>query len=269
MKITSLVDDISNSTLQSEHGLSLYIELDSGITILFDMGQSDLFAHNAKILNKDITKVDYAVISHGHYDHGGGLESFLSLNKKANVFIHRNAFELHYSQKPFGLKFIGLDPQLKDNFQIQLCGDTCELTSQAILFSNVTGSCCYPEGNSLLFDSSKTSNDTFSHEQNLIIKEEKNVVLFAGCAHTGIVNIIHRAEKIIGEKITHVIGGMHLSYGANDSFIQLLCNELQKCRNCKFYTMHCTGQEAFEKMHAILGNSISYVPCGETIILAS
>lgn len=269
MKITSLIDDISNSTLQAEHGLSLFIELANGKSLLFDMGQSDLFARNAEILNKDISHVVYAVISHGHYDHGGGLETFLSLNKQAQIFVHQQAFEPHYSQKTFGLKFIGLNPQLKDNSQIQLCGDTCELTSQAILFSNVTGSCCYPEGNSFLFDSSKISNDTFTHEQNLIIKEGKNVVLFAGCSHAGIVNIIHKAEKIIGEKITHVIGGMHLSYGANDLFIQLLCNELQKFNNCKFYTMHCTGQEAFEKMHAILGDSISYLTCGESVILAS
>ncbi len=265
MKITSLVDDSSKLNLQTEHGLCLFIELDCGTNILFDMGQSNLFAQNAKILNKNLSNIEVAIISHGHYDHGGGLETFLSINKLARIFVQARAFEPHYSQKSFGLKFIGLDPKLKNNSQIQLCGDIYEITPQAILFSNVKGNCCYPEGNALLFDSSKTSNDTFLHEQNLIIKEGSNNILFAGCAHTGIINILQTAEKIIDEKITHVIAGMHLSYGASDSFIQLLCNKLQKFSNCKFYTMHCTGLEAYNKMQKSLGNVISYVSCGESI----
>lgn len=253
--------------MQTEHGLSLFIELDCGTNILFDMGQSNLFAQNAKILNKNLSNVDFAIISHGHYDHGGGLATFLSINKLARIFVQQQAFEPHYSQKDFGLKFIGIDQQLKNDSQIQLCNDIYKITPQAILFSNVKGNCCYPEGNALLFDSSKTSNDTFLHEQNLIIKEGRNNILFAGCAHTGIINIMQTAEKIINEKVTHVVAGMHLSYGVSDSFIQLLCNELQKFPNCTFYTMHCTGLDAYNNIHKTLGNTISYVSCGESILI--
>lgn len=267
MKITSLVDDISNSTLQAEHGVSLFLELEEGTNILFDMGQSDLFARNAQKLNKDLSNVDFAIISHGHYDHGGGLETFLSINQTAMVYVQQQAFEPHFSKKTYGFKSIGLNQQLKENPQIQLCNDIYEISSHAMLFSNVQGNCCYPKGNTLLFDSSKTSNDTFLHEQNLILREGENCILFAGCAHAGIVNIMQTAEKILGRNITHVIAGMHLSYGADDSFIELLCNELQEFQNCKFFTMHCTGQEAFEKMHTILGDTISYVTCGDTLTI--
>ena len=85
MRITSIVENTSHTGLSVEHGLSLYIERKDGQVILFDMGQTSLFAQNAEQLGLSIPAVDTAIISHGHYDHGGGLRTFLSLNDKARI----------------------------------------------------------------------------------------------------------------------------------------------------------------------------------------
>lgn len=111
MKITSLTENTCKTGLPSEHGLSLYIETEEH-TILFDMGQTDLFARNAEQLGADLEKVDIAVLSHGHYDHGGGLKKFLELNHTAPVYLSRYAFEPHYNGTE---KYIGLDPSLAEN----------------------------------------------------------------------------------------------------------------------------------------------------------
>ena len=114
MKITALTENTSKTGLPYEHGLSLYIETEKH-NILFDTGQTELFAQNAGALGIDLGKVDIAVLSHGHYDHGGGLKSFLELNKTAPVYMSKFAFEPHYNGTQ---KYIGLDLSLRDSGRI-------------------------------------------------------------------------------------------------------------------------------------------------------
>ena len=97
MKITVLVENTSLCDIPVEHGLSLYIEA-CGKNVLFDSGQSTLFAENAKRLGVDLKAVDFCVLSHGHYDHSGGLMEFICENDHAPIYMHKNAFGLHYSQ---------------------------------------------------------------------------------------------------------------------------------------------------------------------------
>ena len=126
MRITALAENTSVSdNFGAEHGLSLYIETDKH-NILFDMGQTALFSENAEKLGIDLSMVDIAVLSHGHYDHGGGLKKFLSINDKAPVYINRYAFEPHYNGKE---KYIGLDISLQDNERIIFTDDFYEIAS--------------------------------------------------------------------------------------------------------------------------------------------
>ena len=236
MKITSLVDNTSHAGLPIEHGLSLHIALDNGQNILFDMGQGSLFASNAATLGIDIASVDAAIISHGHYDHGGGLKTFLEKNRRAMVYINTHAFEPHYS------------------------------------FSGVNGNCLYPTGNKLLYGPEKDINDDFCHEQSLIITENDKTVLFAGCAHTGILNIMQKAEKSTNRTITHVFAGMHLvkSGLSNDSesaFIHTLSLKLLNHQGCRYYTMHCTGLSQYELLKKNMNDAIGYMSCGDTVII--
>lgn len=268
MKISSLVENTSKIGLPVEHGLSLYIELDNGKRILFDMGQSSLFVDNAKKLGLHIEDVDIAVISHGHYDHGGGLSKFLKTNKDAKIFIHKEAFQKHYSLKDNGLKFIGLDKELENNERIVFCNDFQKIDNNITLFANVQGDCCNPMGNRLLFDTDKKTNDNFRHEQNLVIEENGKNILFAGCAHRGIINIIKECERRLNISPDFVFGGMHLvksglSEEDNTYFIEKLANGLKQFPKCKFYTMHCTGTEEYNILKNMLGSQIDYMSCGE------
>ena len=132
MKITALAENISlDENIGAEHGLSLYIETDSH-KILFDMGQTALFAENAEKLGVDLTKVDLAVLSHGHYDHGGGLERFLEINKTAPVYISRFAFGEHYNGTE---KYIGLDKSLRSSDRLVFVGDEIKIDKSLGIFS--------------------------------------------------------------------------------------------------------------------------------------
>jgi 7,8-dihydropterin-6-yl-methyl-4-(beta-D-ribofuranosyl)aminobenzene 5'-phosphate synthase len=228
------------------------------------MGQRRLFAENAEQLGLCIADIDTAIVSHGHYDHGGGLRAFLEINDKAKVYIHKDAFQPHYSLKDYGLKYIGLDTDLQDNPRLVMCDSLTRFDDQMTIFADVIGDCCCPQGNSLLFGPSETQNDSFTHEQNLIIEENGKVILFAGCAHKGIINIIRRAEDVTGKSPTHVFAGLHLAKTPiEDAFISTLAHELTGYEKCKFYTMHCTGTEQYLQLKAIMGNQIEYLSCGE------
>ena len=124
MIIKTLVENTSISeNLKSEHGLSLYIETKKS-KLLFDTGASSMFLENADKLNVDLCNVDLAVISHGHYDHGGGLKTFLSKNKKAKVFLNEKAFGKHWTFKSNSeKKYIGLDEALMPNNQFVFVGE--------------------------------------------------------------------------------------------------------------------------------------------------
>lgn len=272
MRITSLVENTSNTSFPVEHGLSLFIEKNDRQKILFDMGQGLLFSENAERLGLDISGIDIAVVSHGHYDHGGGLKTFLSINCTAKVFVHNKAFLPHYSLRESGLHYIGLDPTLQNNEQIVLCEDKYTISKDMLLFGNVQGTFCTPHGNRLLFGPSKDINDSFDHEQNLIIFEDNRFFLFAGCAHQGIANIIKKAVELTGVVPAYVFGGMHLVksglvFDEEQQYIKQLACELKKYPSCKFYTMHCTGTEQYETLKTIMGSQIEYLSCGDSVIL--
>lgn len=270
MKITAIVENTSRKAWPVEHGLSLYVQRNNKQRILFDMGQGSLFVHNAERAGLSIAEVDVAVISHGHYDHGGGLRDFLSENQCADVFIHHEAFLPHYSLRDTGLTYIGLDPALKQNPRLSFCEGVTSISTGLTLFSDVENHCCFPAGNSRLFGPTEHECDAFCHEQNLLIEEGNHVVLLAGCAHQGMVNILRRAEEIIGRPPSHVFGGMHLAKSGlseteENTFIQELAAQLMRFSATKFYTMHCTGLEPFSKLQALIGEQITYFACGEEL----
>ncbi|MBQ0095585.1 MAG: MBL fold metallo-hydrolase [Bacteroidaceae bacterium] len=263
MTVTALVENECSCGLDTEHGLSLYIETDDGTRILFDMGQGPLFAKNAAILEKDIAAVDIAVISHGHYDHGGGLSEFLRLNSKAKVYVHRKAFEEHFSIRETGITYIGLNRSLAEKYpdRICLCGDSCQIAPNISLFAGVEGTHPRPAGNRLLLEADRLTPDCFRHEQNLIVCEGNKRVLFAGCAHCGIANILEYAGAV-----THVFAGFHLIKDSSND-LELLASELLSHKGCMYYTMHCTGTDNYRILKGLMHDKTDYLSCGRTIKL--
>ena len=274
MIIKTLAENTSISEdFRSEHGLCLYIETKTH-NLLFDTGASGLFAENALKMNVDLSEVDLVVLSHGHYDHGGGLKAFMNLNKKAKVYLNERAFDKHYSNRPNGeIKDIGLDETLLPNDRFIFTGDHLVIDEELELFSAVRGEKLSPSGNRdlLMVSVQALVPDDFSHEQNLIIKEDGNCILVAGCAHKGIVNILERMRQIKGRFPSHVIGGFHLYNPATKAYEDpAVVTEIGRYlldTKAKYYTCHCTGLKSYASLKRMMEEKIDYLPTGSQIIL--
>ncbi|WP_244833909.1 MBL fold metallo-hydrolase [Clostridium sp. BJN0001] len=272
MIIKTLVENTSISEdFGSEHGLSLYIETKKH-KILFDVGASDLFVKNAQKMNVNISDIDYLVISHGHNDHGGGLKTFFKYNNKAKVFINEKGFEKHYALRKNGnLEFIGLDEELKQNKQIIFTGENFSISDGIEVFSNVVQKRPGPISNSTLFmkQNGILMNDTFSHEQNLVIEEDGKTLLVTGCAHNGIVNIMEHFYNLKKREPNYVIGGFHLSSRSLGSSERIeTTQEIGKYllkTDVKYYTCHCTGIESYKRLKDVMGEKIDYLSAGSEL----
>ncbi|WP_195430597.1 MBL fold metallo-hydrolase [Clostridium sp. D46t1_190503_E9] len=272
MVITTLVENTSISKeFKCKHGLSLYIKTDKH-NILFDLGSNGLFIENAIKLNIDISDVDIVIISHGHKDHGGALKLFLQHNSKAKIYIHKDAFNKYYTSVLGALKFyVGLDDRLQFNERIVFTENIFEVDESLCLFSNVPKKYETASSNNSLFIKidGKYYKDDFTHEQNLLIKENDKYILIAGCAHKGIVNIVEKAEEIMASNISTVISGFHLFNPVNKKSESLeFISNIVKCLNNKdtvFYTCHCTGNKAFNILKENLRDKIMHLSTGQVI----
>ena len=263
MKVTTLFENRTISKeYKSKHGLSLYIET-SNHKILFDTGTDDSFAYNASKLGVNLEDIDIAVISHGHYDHGGGLEAFLKLNSKAKIYIGKEAFDSHLL-KLFGIiKYnIGLKKELHSNNRFVFVDGMMKIDDELTLFGDVKGNKLMPKGNDrLLKEYSKglVKKDNFEHEINLLINENEKYSLFCGCAHKGIINIIERTKDIIDSDLHTVIGGFHLmGMKVKDSkakdFLDELSSTLSNNNVEQYYTCHCTGEKTYNYLSEKMNN---------------
>lgn len=271
MKIITLVENTSISeAFKNEHGLSLYIETETH-KLLFDVGASSLFAENAEKLGVDLSQVDTLVISHGHYDHGGGLKTFLELNDKALIYINGKAFENHYSKRADGEAYIGLDQDLLASKRFVFLDQDFVIDDELCIFANVQGERCRPTGNAdlLMERDGQRLVDDFCHEQNLIIREKNQVVLVAGCAHRGIVNILDHMALNYDLQPTVVIGGFHLYNRSRKKpeakeLIEEIGNALKKT-TAIYYTGHCTGEEPYQMLKTMLGDQVNYLATGSQV----
>lgn len=271
MKIVCLVDNVSkNNGIGCEHGLSLYIETKKH-KLLFDLGASSLFIDNALALGVELKEIDTVIISHGHYDHGGGLLPFLEVNKKVLIYIKKEAFGDYYSERTSGIEYIGLDKALLQNSRIILTDDKVILDDELELFSDVD----IIDERFSLNKSLKVKKDNeyivddFLHEQNLIITCDGKKVLVAGCAHNGITNIIRKYIDIVGKSPNYAISGFHLSNPGrgkkeDDSAICYLGEKLNEW-DTKYFTCHCTGVEPYKILKKIMNKKIEYLAAGDTL----
>ncbi|MBP2022030.1 7,8-dihydropterin-6-yl-methyl-4-(beta-D-ribofuranosyl)aminobenzene 5'-phosphate synthase [Clostridium punense] len=256
MKVITLFENRSISKeYKSSHGLSLYIETKNH-KILFDTGTDDSFVYNASKLGVNLEDVDIAIISHGHNDHGGGLEAFLRINSRAKIYVGKGAFD-DYLTKLLGIiKFnIGLKKELiSDRFEF--VDGVVSVDDELIVFNNIEGNKLLPKGNDRLlkkYSDGTIKRDDFAHEINLLINENNKYSLFCGCSHRGIVNIIEKAKTVANTKISTVIGGFHLmgmkvNSSKNTAYFQELADSLNNSGVDKYYTCHCTGEEAYNHL---------------------
>lgn len=251
MKITALTENTTACGLPVEHGLSLYIEL-SGRALLFDMGQTDLFAQNAARLGVDLAAVDIAVLSHGHYDHGGGLRRFLELNQKAPVYISRHAFEPHFN----GERYIGLDVSLRDSDRLIFTDGVTKIADGITLYSCSDREKVLDLGSFGLNmkQDGKLVPDDFRHEHYLLLEENGKRVLISGCSHRGIINIMEWFKPDV------LIGGFHFNKLPLDGALRSYAETLASY-DTDYYTCHCTGVEQFEYMKRFMPR-LNYLSTG-------
>lgn len=266
MKATVLLENTSCVPgLETAHGLSVWVETDRH-RLLMDLGPGEEFLRNGEKLGVDVTRAEVCVISHGHDDHGGGLGAFLRVNRQAKVYVSELAFGRFFSRR----EEISLDPALKNHPRICLTGPLTALDRELTLFSRIPGDTLVPAANQGLLD--ENGPDGFLHEQALLVREGDRLLLLGGCAHRGIVNILEKAREIAGRYPDYVLTGFHLAAGgtgkclAGDAYLDALAERLL-ATGAMFYTCHCTGPEALDKLKARMGGRLEGVSAGTVLEL--
>ncbi|MCD4831875.1 MAG: MBL fold metallo-hydrolase [Anaerohalosphaeraceae bacterium] len=256
VRITTLIEDTAiGYDLFAEHGLSLWIEY-HGKNILFDTGQTGNVAKNAKILGIDLAKTDAIVISHGHYDHTGGLDTVLSIAEHAEVYMHPAAVKQKFSLKSSGSgRNIGLPGNISTVVKVHSNNNKVvwtEKPTEIVPGLFVTGQIPRPDEFSahrghFFLDAEANEPDEMKDDQSLFFETDDGIVVVFGCAHAGIVNILRYIEQLVGsKKIYAVMGGMHL-INSSDSEINQAIEVFAKYDIKKIGPAHCTGLDAAMK----------------------
>ena len=264
MKVVVLSENTTRGPkVTPEFGLSLYIECGS-TSVLFDSGSSGNFAKNAQTLGIDLSQVDCAVLSHGHFDHSNGFGAFVELNDHAPIYAHEG-FDGEYLKKPE--EYIGIAPELKASERFVAVDGIHEIGDGLTLLSYDAATAIHPivSEDMLAKDGNTVRPDDFAHEHYLLACEGDVRLLITGCSHRGIANIMNWTKDL---HITHVIGGFHLMgiQPSDYSKLDALAEELVEY-DAMYFTGHCTGIEQYARLKSQMGDRVSYVGTGQVIAL--
>ncbi len=260
-KITTLIENSpgDNTLLWNEHGLSMYIEIDE-MNILFDTGQSGRLIQNAEKLNINLNKLDYVILSHGHYDHSGGFKKLLEqINTPFKLIVGSRFFDKKYklTQKK-EYRFIGnsFDELYVKNQGISIeyvCSDVFYISENIIVFSNFMKNNNFEKLNTdfCIKREDKYEVDIFSDEIVLGIKSERGLFVILGCSHVGVVNILETIAKQTGMEIYGIVGGTHL-VDASENRLDKTISYLKKKNIQLIGLSHCTGENGEKKLQETL-----------------
>lgn len=250
MKLTVLVENTCcHENLQAEHGLSLYLE-HNGNYYLLDAGRTEKFSLNAPHLNCDLSAIDAAVLSHGHYDHADGFVTLFEQNKTVKVYARSAIFEPQYAEEN---RYIGLEPRLKE-----LYADRFDLSDEQRMIA--PGLWLVP--------------DTVNHEQSLVAETDLGLVVMNSCCHAGGAAIVEDIlNRFPGRRVYALVGGLHLmssggvsTLGVTPDEVRALVRRLVDELGVEMiYTGHCTGSPAFALMQETSPEHIRYIHTGDVI----
>lgn len=246
MKLVVLVDNAPGRQdgLIAEHGLSIWMEVE-GQQWLIDTGESDAFVQNAAQLGIDIADIDYLILSHGHRDHCGGLETFLSLNSKAKIYLSANAECNYYYSTRRGVKRdISLNHSLiKSNAErFVFVKHNISLSHNVNIITTITHNHPQPQANATLLKND--SLDDFKHEIVIAVNTPCGVVIISPCSHNGVLNTLEACSHL--GNISHYIGGTHLvdDFENENELFALATTIKQQYPTLALISGHCTGEGA-------------------------
>ena len=257
VSITILCDNTASMKegIRAEHGFSALVETDD-TKILFDTGQSDVFWHNAEVMGKDLSSVKTVVLSHGHYDHTGGLLSLARAGRPFTVVGHRDVFAKRYKKQMDGsLKYIGC-PYPKDylesrGLKFTFAGSHVEVEPGIFFVSEVERSNNFEKGDPLLAVKDETGDavpDPFMDDASIYLKTPRGLVVILGCSHRGVVNILKKILTLEGDvPILGLIGGTHLSR-VDSSQTEKTIEVIKNMDIHAIGVSHCTGLEAADEI---------------------
>lgn len=261
-RITILIDNEAASGLTAEHGFSLWLEAE-GRHVLFDTGQSGAFADNARILGIDLCRADSVVLSHGHYDHSGGLPAALRLAGKASVYCHPGAVSPRFSLSdgtPRSIRMPAASLMALDRLPVEqlhwlqkalLLDDGIGLTGPVPRETDYEDT-----GGQFFLDRRGQRPDPIGDDLALWVRTGQGLVVIVGCAHAGLVNTLHHISRSnAGMRIRAIIGGFHLLH-ASPLRLERTIAALRELSPALIIPCHCTGVGAVTALQAAFGDRV-------------
>ena len=269
--LTVLVENSARKRgLLAEHGLSFLIDVGER-NILFDVGQTDILCHNANFLGIDLAEIDAVVLSHGHYDHTGGLDAIFKKTGRVDLFSHPDAFGSKYAQNPDGKgRRIDITDEnraaLQKNATIISTESPTELGGGLIVTGAIPRMTDFEDTGGLFFkDQDCHVVDDIIDDQAVFFDSPLGIVVVMGCAHAGIINTLHYIKKLMPQRPFYiVVGGTHL-VNASQSRIDKTIDALREFDINHLYPLHCTGFYAAAQLWNAFPNKVSLIPVGARV----
>ena len=267
--ITTLVNNKMPAPLKSEHGLSFWIEC-GGKKILFDTGQSDALIYNADLLDVDLSETNAVVLSHGHYDHTGGVKAVLEIAPDADVYLHPDAAGMRYSCHPDkGPKDISMPQAACEKLAAHAAKGRIIYTNKArTIVPTIMATGPIPRvtdyedvGGPFYLDKDSQTPDPLNDDQALLISTAKGLVVVLGCAHAGLINTLEFAATLNRQPIRAIIGGMHLKT-ASAARLSKTCESIRKFDIKQLIPCHCTGKTGADALKHSFPSSIRGLETG-------
>jgi 7,8-dihydropterin-6-yl-methyl-4-(beta-D-ribofuranosyl)aminobenzene 5'-phosphate synthase len=280
MRITSLIDNQCSpgrSDLKPEHGFSIWIE-NGERALLFDTGETGLLAENARFLRINLDLASLAVISHHHSDHAGGLSTFLEANQHAPVYLRQSQYR-DFSLRPwlFGYQPVGIDQSILTRYPGRLIflEKFTEISPGVFVLTEISSRYPRPKGNRFLFAQAGIHPvvDPFDHELLLVVRQAYGLVVFSGCSHSGVLNMVETVvQRFPGEPILALIGGFHFIgvpwipfSGESPKSIRKIGQTLLTYPLQRVYSGHCTAKRGYRILKEVMGEKLESFPVGTII----
>lgn len=272
-KVTVLSENsvVKPMGLIGEHGFAALVER-GDTKVLFDTGQGYAFIHNARIMGVDLNDVDAVVLSHGHYDHTGGLAEFLKGVGRKDIFAHPGIFASRFvenpdgSRKPIGMPFTrayleGLGAGFKLSRKPQKIGEGISTTGE------VPRETAFEKGDTTLYLCEEHGGGLDPHDDDLslVVEGEEGLLVLLGCAHAGLVNILNHVQKLHpGVPIKAVVGGTHLGFSGEEQMAGTV-EAMEGMGVEKVGASHCTGLAGSARLREALGDSFFFAGVGSVL----